>query len=66
MSAIASPVASRAASISQPRSEFLMDIGGGKSLTAVISHARAEELGLREGDQAAAHFAPENVILAIA
>jgi molybdate transport system regulatory protein len=51
---------------SEPRSEFLLDIGGGKSLTAVISHARAEELGLREGDQAAAHFAPENVILAIA
>ena len=51
---------------SQPRSEFLLDIGGGKSLTAVISHARAEELGLREGDQVAAQFAPENVILAIA
>ena len=49
-----------------PRSEFLLDIGGGKSLTAVVSHARAEALGLREGDEAAAQFAPENVILAIA
>ena len=49
-----------------PRSEFLLDIGGGKSLTAVISHARAETLGLVEGDEAAAQFAPENVILAIA
>jgi len=49
-----------------PRSELLLDIGGGKSLTAVISHARAETLGLVEGDEAAAQFAPENVILAIA
>lgn len=49
-----------------PRSEFLLDIGGGKSLTAVISHARAEELGLNEGDEAVAQFAAENVILAVA
>ena len=49
-----------------PRSEFMLDIGGGKSLTAVISHARAQTLGLVEGDEAAAQFAPENVILAIA
>ncbi len=48
------------------RSEFLLDIGGGKSLTAVVSHAGAEALGLHEGDEAAAQFAPENVILAIA
>ena len=49
-----------------PRSELLIDIGGGKSLTAVISYARAETLGLKEGDEVAAQFAPENVILAIA
>ena len=48
------------------RSEVLLDIGGGKSLTAVISLAKAEALGLGEGSPAAAHFAPENVILAIA
>lgn len=48
------------------RAEFLLDIGGGKSLTAVIPNTRAEELELRAGDEAAAHFAPEDVILAVA
>jgi molybdate transport system regulatory protein len=48
------------------RSEFVLDIGGGKSLTAVISNSQADALGLSEGEEAAAQFSPENVILAIA
>jgi len=45
-------------------SEFLLDIGGGKTLTAVIPRRKAEDLGFVEGARAVASFDAQNVILA--
>ncbi|MEF3367079.1 TOBE domain-containing protein [Methylocystis sp. 9N] len=45
-------------------SEFLLDIGGGKTMTAVIPRQKAEKLKIAEGMRAAAVFEAQNVILA--
>jgi molybdate transport system regulatory protein len=44
--------------------ELLIDIGAGKTMTAVLPRRRIEELGIEEGSQVTARFAPEDVILA--
>lgn len=44
--------------------ELLIDIGAGKSMTAVLPRREVEAMGFDEGSQVMAHFAPENVILA--
>lgn len=46
-------------------SEFTMDIGDGKSISAVVTRDAAEELGLQVGDQAVALFKASHVILAV-
>lgn len=46
-------------------SEILLDIGGGKTMTAVAPRQTIEDLGLRVGDRATATFSPANVILAV-
>ncbi len=45
--------------------EFTLDIGGGKTITAVITRDGADELGLKEGDAALALFKASHVILAV-
>jgi molybdate transport system regulatory protein len=45
--------------------ELMLDIGGGKTLTAVITSQSAEALGLEVGDRASALFDAAHVILAI-
>jgi len=45
-------------------SELLIDIGAGKTVTAVLPRRDIEAMGLEEGSQATAGFAPEDVILA--
>ncbi len=45
-------------------SEFLIDIGDGKTMTAVIPRQEAEKLNIAEGRRAAASFEAQNVILA--
>jgi molybdate transport system regulatory protein len=47
-------------------SEILLDVGDGKSMTAVIPRLKAEELGVAEGDRVVASFEAEDVILAVA
>ncbi|PWB82857.1 MAG: molybdenum-dependent transcriptional regulator [Methylocystaceae bacterium] len=46
-------------------SEILLDIGGGKTMTAVVPRQTAEDLGISEGDQEVATFNATNVILAV-
>jgi len=46
-------------------SEFLIDIGGGKTMTAVIPRVRAEALAVREAARIEATFAAQNVILVV-
>lgn len=46
-------------------SEIRVDIGGGKTLVAVIPRLAAEDLGLCEGDETFAAFDPDHVILAV-
>lgn len=46
-------------------SEFTLDIGEGKSLTAVVTRDAAEDLGLSLGDRAVALFKASHVILAV-
>ncbi|WP_242410702.1 TOBE domain-containing protein [Magnetospirillum gryphiswaldense] len=46
-------------------SEFSLDIGGGKSIVAVITRDAAEDLDLRVGDKAMAFFKSSHVILAV-
>lgn len=46
-------------------SEFTLDIGGGKTITAVITRDSADELDLKEGDKAVAFFKASHVILAM-
>lgn len=46
-------------------SEVLLDIGAGKTMTAVVPRQTAEDLAIAEGDRAAATFSPTNVILAV-
>lgn len=46
-------------------SEFILDIGDGKSITAVVTRDSAEELGLNQGDRAVALFKASHVILAV-
>jgi molybdate transport system regulatory protein len=46
-------------------SEIILDIGGGKSLTAVITRESADELPLAVGDRACAMFKASHVILAV-
>jgi molybdate transport system regulatory protein len=45
--------------------EVLLDIGGGKTMTAVIARQTAEDMQLTEGVEAVASFSPANVILAV-
>jgi molybdate transport system regulatory protein len=45
--------------------EFVLDVGDGKSITAVVTRAAAEELGLVVGDGAVALFKASHVILAV-
>jgi molybdate transport system regulatory protein len=42
-----------------------LDIGGGKSLTAVVTHESAEQLGLEPGEKAVALVKASHVILAV-
>lgn len=44
--------------------ELLIDIGAGKTMTAVLPRRTVETMGLEEGSPVTAHFAPEDVILA--
>ncbi|HIJ37782.1 MAG TPA: TOBE domain-containing protein [Rhodospirillaceae bacterium] len=46
-------------------SEIVLDIGSGKTLTAVITKDSADELPLAKGDQACALFKASHVILAV-
>jgi len=46
-------------------SEVLIDMGGGKALTAVAPRQTVEDLGLRVGEKATASFLASNVILAV-
>lgn len=46
-------------------SEFTLDIGDGKSLTAVVTRDAAEDMGLKVGDAAVALFKASHVILAV-
>jgi len=46
-------------------SEIILDIGDGKTLTAVITRESAEELPLVVGDRACALFKASHVILAV-
>lgn len=46
-------------------SELIIDIGAGKTMTAVIARQIAEDLGLNEGAAAVASFNPADVILAV-
>jgi molybdate transport system regulatory protein len=46
-------------------SEILLDIGSGKSMTAVVPRAKAEALSAKPGARLAASFDPANVILAV-
>lgn len=46
-------------------SEVLLDIGAGKTMTAVVPRQTAEDLGIAEGERALATFSPTNVILAV-
>jgi molybdate transport system regulatory protein len=46
-------------------SEVLLDIGSGKTMTAVVPRQTAEDLGVSEGDRIVASFNPTNVILAV-
>lgn len=45
--------------------EFSLDIGDGKSITAVVTRDAAEEMGLNVGDRAVALFKASHVILAV-
>lgn len=44
--------------------ELLIDIGSGKTMTAVLPRQDIEAMGLSEGSNVVAQFAPQNVILA--
>jgi len=46
-------------------SEFCLDIGDGKTITAVVTMDAAQEMGLKEGDRAVAFFKASHVILAV-
>lgn len=46
-------------------SEVLIDIGAGKTMTAVVPRQTAEDMGIAEGDKVVATFNPTNVILAV-
>lgn len=46
-------------------SEFILDIGEGKSITAVVTRDAAEEMELKVGDEAMALFKASHVILAV-
>ena len=46
-------------------SELLLDIGSGKTMTAVISRQAAEDLDMSEGAEVVATFSPTDVILAV-
>lgn len=46
-------------------SEVLVDIGSGKTMTAVAPRQTAEDMGIAEGDKVVASFSPTNVILAV-
>lgn len=45
--------------------EITLDIGGGKSIHAVVTRDAAEEMGLNVGDEAVALFKASHVILAV-
>jgi len=45
-------------------SELLIDIGSGKTMTAVLPRRDVEARRIEEGSEVMAHFAPEDVILA--
>ena len=46
-------------------SEFTLDIGDGKSITAIVTRESADQLGLGIGDAATALFKASHVILAV-
>lgn len=46
-------------------SEFTLDIGDGKAITAVVTRDAAEEMGIKVGDRAIALFKASHVILAV-
>ena len=46
-------------------SEILLDVGFGKTMTAVTPRHDVEDLGLKKGDAALATFDASNVILAV-
>lgn len=45
--------------------EVILDLGGGKTLVAIITNDSAQELGFREGDKVAALINASNIILAV-
>lgn len=45
--------------------EFVLDIGAGKTITAVVTRDAAEDMGLKQGDRAVALFKASHVILAV-
>lgn len=50
---------------SEPNSEVLLDIGGAKTITAVVPKSSADDLAIVPGDKAAAAFKATDVILAV-
>jgi molybdate transport system regulatory protein len=44
--------------------ELLIDLGAGKTMTAVVARRLVEAMGVDEGSEVTARFAPEDVILA--
>lgn len=46
-------------------SELLLDIGGGKTVTAVVPRRRVEDLAVVEGGPATIAFDPDHVVLAV-
>ncbi len=47
-------------------SEIVLDIGGGKTIAAIVTKDGAEDLGLRPGDRACALIKASHIILAVA
>lgn len=49
---------------SEPNSQVLLDIGDGKTITAIVAKISADDLAIEAGSRAAAVFKPSHVILA--
>lgn len=50
---------------SEPNSQVLLDIGDGKTITAIVAKTSADDLAIKAGSRAAAVFKPSHVILAV-